>query len=117
MTAPNVAPGQVWFVEFEPIRGREQGRDRPALVVSSDFHLALTGSHLVTVLPLTTVERRGWLHRIAASAGGGWVITEQIRTVSIDRFRRHAPEIALTAAELGEVRRVLSRMLTLELNH
>jgi len=29
----------VWFVDFDPVRGREQGKDRPALVVSSHFHL------------------------------------------------------------------------------
>lgn len=33
---------QVWFVEFDPVRGGERGRDRPALVVSSRFHLDLT---------------------------------------------------------------------------
>ncbi|MGH7745148.1 MAG: type II toxin-antitoxin system PemK/MazF family toxin [Candidatus Dormibacteria bacterium] len=36
-----VEPGQVWFVDFEPIRGRGQGKDRPALVVSSPFHLGV----------------------------------------------------------------------------
>lgn len=113
VTIPRPVTGQVWFVDFDPTRGREQGKDRPALVVSSDFHLALTGGHLITVLPLTTVERPGWLHRIGVSAGGGWVITEQIRTVSVDRFRRLAPEIALTAEELGQVRAVLAHMLTL----
>lgn len=109
--APAIEPGQVWFVDFDPVRGHEQGRDRPALVVSSRFHLELTHRNLVCVLPLTSVERRGWLHRVQISSGGGWVITEQIRIVSVGRFRRYAPEIALTAIELDEVRRVLAEML------
>lgn len=113
MSRPPVAPGQVWFVDLEPVRGREQGKDRPALVVSSRFHLDVTAGHLVTVLPLTTVERQGWLHRVRVGSSGGWVITEQIRTASVDRFRRHAPEIALSDAELDDVRRVLSQMLLL----
>jgi mRNA interferase MazF len=100
----------VWFVDFDPVRGREQGRDRPALVVSSRFHLDLTASQLVSVLPLTTVERPGWMHRVRITSGG-WVITEQIRTVSTDRLRRHAPEITLSADELDEVRYVLGQML------
>lgn len=112
MAVPTVEPGQVWFVDFDPVRGREQGKDRPALVVSSRFHLDLTAGRLVTVLPLTSVERPGWIHRIPV--GGGWVITEQIRTVSADRFRRHAPEIALTADELREVRHVLGHMLFMQ---
>lgn len=111
MSQPQIEPGHVWFVDFEPVRGREQGKDRPALVVSSRFHLDLTMGHLVTVLPLTSVERRGWLHRIHVAAGGGWVITEQIRTVSAERLRRYAPEITLAEGELDEVRHVLTQML------
>lgn len=111
MSRPSIAPGQVWFVDFEPVRGREQGKDRPALVVSSQFHLDVTMSHLVSVLPLTSVERRGWLHRVHVASGGGWVITEQIRTVAAARFRRYAPEITLADDELDDVRHVLAQML------
>lgn len=110
MNLPVFRPGAVWLCDFEPVRGREQGKDRPALVVSSDFHLRLTAGALVTVLPLTSVERAGWLHRVPVG-GSGWVITEQVRTISSQRFRRPAPEIALTEETLDEVRRVLARML------
>ncbi len=41
MSQPPIEPGHVWFVDFDPVRGREQGEDRPALVVSSRFHLDL----------------------------------------------------------------------------
>lgn len=108
---PPIEPGGVWFVDFDPVCGREQGKDRPALVVSSRFHLDLTLGRLVTVVPLTSVERPGWMHRVHV-ASGGWVITEQLRTVSSDRFRRHAPDIALSAVELDAVRRVVAQMLT-----
>jgi mRNA interferase MazF len=108
---PPIEPGQVWFVNFDPVRGREQGKDRPALVVSSRFHLDLTARQLVSVLPLTSVERPGWVHRISVGSGRGWVITEQVRTVAADRFRRYAPELTLSADELNEVRHVLGQML------
>jgi len=111
---PPVEPGQVWFVDFEPIRGHEQGKDRPALVVSSRFHLALTNGELVTVLPLTSVERPRWLHRVHVAAAASWVITEQVRTVAVSRFRRYAPEIDLDEAERATVRRILSRMIDAE---
>jgi hypothetical protein len=52
-------------------------------------------------------ERRGWTRRVHVASGGGWVITEQVRTVSADRFRRYAPEMTLSTDELGEVRHVL----------
>lgn len=111
MSQGEIKPGAVWFVDFEPVRGREQGKDWPALVVSSAFHLELTGGELVNVLPLTTRERPGWLHRIWVEAGRGWVITEQLCTVKAARFRRAASEITLTPSELAEVRSVLNRML------
>jgi mRNA interferase MazF len=109
----SIEPGQVWFVDLDPVRGREQGKDRPALVVSSSLHLRLTGGQLVSVLPLTSVERRGWLHRVHLASCGGWVITEQIRTISAGRFRRRAPEIQLSADEHAEVRRILGQLLDL----
>jgi len=109
---PRIESGQVWFVDFEPVRGREHGKDRPALVVSSRFHLDLTMGQRICVLPLTSGERAGWLHRVRVGSGGGWVITEQIRTVSVERFRRYAPQIQLSVAELNEVRHALAQLLT-----
>lgn len=81
-------------------------------MVSSRFHLDLTMGHLVNVLPLTSVERRGWMHQVHVAAGGGWVITEQVRAVSADRFRRYAAKITLSANGLDQVRYVLAQMLT-----
>jgi mRNA interferase MazF len=109
---PYVEPGQVWFVDFDPVRGREQGKDQPALVVSSRFHLDLTMRQLICVLPLTSVERVGWVHRVHITSGHGWVITEQIRTVAAERFCRYAPEIQLSSAELHDVHHILAQMLT-----
>ena len=111
VSRPPIEPGSVWFCDFDPVRGHEQGKDRPALVVSSAFHLKLTGATLVWVLPLTSVERPGWLHRVPVAAGDGWVITEQVRTLAAQRFRRLAREITLTGDELVEVQRVLAKML------
>ena len=113
MSRPPIEPGSVWFCDFDPVRGHEQGKERAALVISSAFHLQLTGAALVSVLPLTSVERPGWLHRVPISAGVGWVITEQVRTLAAQRFRRLAHEISLTGNELAEVQRILAKMLLL----
>lgn len=81
---PPIEPGPVWFVDFDPARGREQGKDRPALVVSSRFHAA--GCTESTQRPAR------------------WIITEQVRTVSVTRFHRYAPEITLSGDEVDDVR-------------
>ncbi len=75
------------------------------------YHLDVTLGELVIVRPLTSVERRGWGHRIRVTSGAGWVITEQIHTVSVHRFCRHAPEITVSGVELDEVRHMLAQML------
>jgi mRNA interferase MazF len=45
--------GEVWRVDFEPVRGHEQGRSRPALIISNDL-LNQSAAAMVTVVPITT---------------------------------------------------------------
>ena len=111
-----IEPWQVWWANLDPTAGHEQAGKRPAVVVSSRFHLALTGGSLVSVLPLTTRERPGWIHRIAVVGRGdmgGYVITEQVRTIARTRLVGHRPAWTLTADEIDDVRRVLAKMLDL----
>ncbi|WP_188316631.1 type II toxin-antitoxin system PemK/MazF family toxin [Solihabitans fulvus] len=109
-----IEPWQVWRVDLEPVAGREQGKARPAVVVSSAFHLRLVRGELLSVLPLTSVERRGWLHRVEISLPGhktGWAITEQVRTLSAARLVGTEPVGKLDDDQLAAVRSVLARML------
>jgi len=111
-----IEPWQVWRVDLEPVAGREQGRSRPAVVVSSVFHLRLVRGELLNVLPLTTVERVGWLHRIEVSLPGhktGWAITEQVRTISATRLTGTKPIGQLDKDQIVAIRSVLSKMLDL----
>lgn len=109
-----VRPWQVWWADLDPTEGREQAGRRPVLVISSAFHLRLTGEALVTVLPVTTRERHGWLHRIpvhSANRSSGFVITEQVRTVARTRLRGQRPAWVLTDDEVSAVKRVLRQMI------
>jgi mRNA interferase MazF len=111
-----IEPWQAWWVDLEPVAGREQGKSRPAIVVSSAFHLRLVRGELLSVLPLTTVERVGWLHRTGVSLPGhktGWAITEQVRTISANRLTGTGPIGQLGEDQIVAIRSVLSRMLDL----
>jgi mRNA interferase MazF len=111
-----IEPWQVWWVDLEPVAGREQGKSRPAIVVSSAFHLRLVRGELLSVLPLTTVERPGWLHRVEVSLPGqrsGWAITEQVRTISAARLTGTSPIGQLDEGQIETTRSVLSKMLDL----
>ena len=112
MTA--VRPWQVWWADLDPAEGREQTGRRPVLVVSSAFHLRLTGEALVTVLPVTTRERSGWLHRTPVHPTNhpiGFVITEQVRTIARSRLQGQRPAWVLTDGEASAVKAVLQQMI------
>jgi mRNA interferase MazF len=82
--------GDIWFARFGDPTGREQGYDRPALILSNDsFNRSKLG--LVLAAPLTTRER-GYLTHVRIGRDGtglaktSWAMVEQIRAISPDRF-------------------------------
>lgn len=114
MTA--IAPWQVWWADLDPVRGHEQGRRRPVLIVSSRFHLQLNRESLLSVLPMTTRERPGFLHRITVDLPGkptSYLLTDQVRTITADRLDGRAPIWTLKPDQADEVRQILRRMLDL----
>lgn len=83
--------GAVVWVEFDPVRGREQGGHRPALVVSTQNYLEAVTT-LAIVLPVTTRER-GWPNHVGLTGRTGllspsWAMTEQPRTIARERIVR-----------------------------
>ena len=87
--------GDIYWVDFEPSRGSEANKRRPAVIVSrNDANRAVqqTGRGTVTVVPLTTsvafvapfhvfvpTEESGLSYDFKAQA-------EQVRTVSVNRL-------------------------------
>jgi mRNA interferase MazF len=82
--------GEVWKLDLNPVRGREQAGERPALIVSVDkFNSGPAG--LVIVAPLTSVDKGQPLHvRIEPPEGGvakpSFVKSEDVRSVSSERL-------------------------------
>lgn len=88
MPTPN--RGEVWLVDLNPIRGREQAGRRPALVVSVD-EFNNGPADLVAVLPLTTRERGIPFHVEVKPPEGkldrrSFVMCEQLRCISQARL-------------------------------
>jgi mRNA interferase MazF len=107
--------GEVWRVDLEPVRGHEQGRFRPALVLSNNvINHGLSG--LVTTVPITTKARslRAFL-RIDPPEGGlpqtSFIICDQVRTISKERFGKRFG--AVSAPILMEVERRVKYLLDL----
>lgn len=80
------------WVDFDPVRGREQRGTRPALVISSADYLSSVRD-LIVVMPVTSVDR-GWPHHVPIAGDGvglpklSFAMTEQPRTISLERIAR-----------------------------
>lgn len=100
---------------MSPVRGHEQGRRRPALIVSNDI-LNHGPGNLVTVVPITSKGRplRSFL-RIDPPEGGinqtSYIICDQVRTVAKERLDKCFGSIS--GAALAEVEDRLKVLLDL----
>jgi len=105
--------GEIWRVDFEPVRGHEQGRTRPALIISNDI-ANQSPANMVTVVPITTKDRklRSYL-RLDPPAGGltqtSYIICDQVRTISKERLGKKYG--AVNRAVLAEVESRLKFLL------
>jgi mRNA interferase MazF len=103
--------GDLVWINFDPQAGREQTKNRPALVMTgSDFNSA-TG--LLVVCPVTRTERP-WRTRVAlaGTATSGFVMIEQLK--SIDWRARGAAFIERVPTPLfNDVKSRIATMLDL----
>lgn len=87
--------GDVCFVDFEPTRGAEANKRRPAIVVSNDGAnrtATRLGHGVVTVVPITSNVERVYPFQvfIPATAAGlprdGKAQAEQVRSIAASRL-------------------------------
>jgi len=87
----NVArQGEVWFVDLDPTRGREQAGRRPGVAISVD-QLGGGPSELAIMVPLTSTDHRQRLHVPIDPPNGGvrqrsYAMPEMVRSVPRDRL-------------------------------
>ena len=103
------ARGEVYLVQLDPTRGREIRKTRPCLIVSPDE----LNDHLRTVLvaPMTTGgQAYPWRVQCRFQGRSGFVATDQLRTVDIERLARRLGRLAPTS--VTAVLMVLQEMFT-----
>jgi mRNA interferase MazF len=89
---PKPQQGDVYWVDPEPTRGREQAKARPFVIVSVD-QLNQASLGLSLAVPLTRTDFGSALHlAVPASEGGlkedGFAMPEQLRAISHERLSR-----------------------------
>ncbi|OHB75642.1 MAG: growth inhibitor PemK [Planctomycetes bacterium RBG_16_64_10] len=97
--------GEIWSVNLDPIRGREQASRRPALIVSTNLFNE-GPAELVVVLPITSREKFIPFHVPIDPPEGGvktrsFVKCEDIRSISKERLAK--PWGTVSAETLGTV--------------
>ncbi len=99
-------PGEIWWADLGLGAGREQGGVRPTLIVSSVNYSEVVDSLAITI-PCTTKDR-DWPNHIRLRGDllidrRTFAMTEQVRTVSRDRFIRPAGRVdSATLRTVGE---------------
>ncbi len=124
MSSPKPLRGEIWMIDLNPKKGREQKGVRPCLIVSTD---AMNRSEFGTVIlcPITTTERPSFQWRVglqpkdlrvadvAWQAKPHWVSTDQIVTVdTAHRAIRHLATV-VNAEKLGRIDDSLRLLLNL----
>lgn len=108
----DVARGDVWLVDLNPVRGHEQAGTRPCAVASIQaFNRGPAG--LLVVIPLTTTDRGIPLHVEVQPPEGGvrrrsFIKCEDIRSIARDRLiERWGALSQSTLAEVADRLRIL----------
>ena len=112
MSERQAARGEIWDLDFNPTRGREQAGHRPALIVSVElFNRGPAG--LVVAIPLTRTERHiRWHVRVEPPEGGltdvSHIKCEDVRSVSKQRLTRYRGRVtSRTMREVEDRMRIL----------
>ena len=115
-TEPDLRRGEVWLVSFGAARRGEPGKNRPAIVVSSD-HLAVGSvADLAVVVPLSSSSAPSVMRPEVSEVDGvdrpSRAICRAVRGVARARLLRRLGELAPDT--LAEVEQALALVLDLD---
>lgn len=109
---PDPLRGEVWNVNLDPTKGREQRGTRPALVVSHNT-FNRSAADLVVVVPLTATFRGIPFHVRVDPPEGGLKISsfakiEDVRSISKERLiRRFGSVSSATLVQVADRLRIV----------
>lgn len=110
MTQP-IRRGDIFTVDLEPVRGSEQGKARPALVIQNDIGNRYSPTVIVAAITSGSHTHFDVNVRIEAPEGGlandSLVLLNQIRTVDKTRLGRYWGRVSVqTMARVDEALKI-----------
>lgn len=89
--------GEIWSVSFDPSRGHEIRKTRPALILQKDIFVER--SPLVVVVPISSRARKTGVLTIPVSKKtglkrGGYVKVDHIKSLDKQRFARRLGRVS-----------------------
>ncbi len=108
----NPSRGEVWDVNLDPVRGHEQGGQRPGLVISID-QFNHGPAELVIIVPITTKAKGIRFHvKVSPTEGGlrecSFIKCEDVRSLARERLSRRIGEVSpATLLEVEDRLRIL----------
>jgi mRNA interferase MazF len=108
--------GEIWQVDFDPVRGSEANKHRPAVIVSNDRANATAvrlGRGVITVVPVTSHTATVYPFQVLlAAATTGLAVdskaqAEQVRSVAAQRLQRRIGRVSpVELAQLDDALRL-----------
>ena len=107
MTTQRVRRGDIYTVDLEPVRGSEQGKVRPALVIQNDVGNRFSPTVIVAAITSSTFKQFDVTVLVKAPEGGlrndSLILLNQIRSVDRSRLSRYWGRLsAQTMAQVDE---------------
>lgn len=94
---PAPSRGDVFWADLNPVKGHEQAGTRPVLIVSID-ELNHSPVRRTVIVPITSQgSKRAFRVEQKKNEGGladaGWILCDQIRSISIERLGRYSGHV------------------------
>lgn len=111
MTNLQLRRGEIWWVDFEPAKGGEIRKIRPAVIVSND--VACRVQNRVQVLPVTSRAEHvyPWEAAVKVEGRSCKAMADQLRTVAKERLIKASGRV--TDTELQAIARAIRVQLDL----